>query len=49
MAKSLCIVANDEESIQKGAYPTINAAYDACKPNGTIKLAPGIYYESLII
>jgi hypothetical protein len=42
-------VAKDEDSIQKGAFSTIQEAYDHAKPNSRIKFAPDYYSESIII
>ena len=49
MANTTVFVARDDDSISKGAYPTLQAAYDASKPNGRIKFAPDVYCESIII
>ena len=42
-------VAKDEDSIQKGAFSTMQEAYDNAKPNAKIKFAPDVYCESLVI
>jgi hypothetical protein len=42
-------VAKDEDSVSKGAYPTLKEAYNAAKPNAKIKLAPDVYFETITI
>jgi len=49
MATTTVFVARDDDSISKGAFPTLSAAYEASKPNGRIKFAPDVYCESITI
>ena len=49
MASTTVFVAKDEDSISKGAFPTLSEAYNASKPNGKIKFAPDVYCESIVI
>ena len=49
MAMTQVYVAKDQDSINKGAYPSLKEAYEAAKPNGRIKFAPDVYSESITI
>ena len=42
-------VAQDDDTIGKGAFKTVQEAYDNAKPNGRIKFTPGVYCESVTI
>ena len=49
MATTSVYVAKDQDSINKGAHPTLKEAYEAAKPNCRIKFAPDVYCESITI